>query len=465
MSLSLVRALRTASSPGIAFVGAGGKTTAMFQLAYGLKKEQNKSVMVTATSHLGLWQTPFADTHIIAETPAALEENKPKLEGIVLVTGDLVDERTKPLNGQTLNWLHQYCEEHSLPLLIEADGSRQRPLKAWTNHEPPIPPFVSQVVQVVGITGVEKPLNNENVHRPEAFSFLSGLNMGEPVTRDALIKVLNHTEGGLKNVPVQARRTVLINQADTAELQASAHGLVRPLLSNYDSVIIASLKQERISAVHEPIAGIILAAGESTRFGETKQLLDWKGKPFVRAVSMIALEAGLSPVIVVTGANAEKVESTVKDLDVAIVRNEDWKSGQGSSIKAAVQALSMPSLHLQNSFPKSFGFEGVWKRTGGAIFLLTDQPQITTSILHALVQKHADGLYSIVAPMVMDRRANPVLFDRDAFPDLMTLEGDVGGRAVFHKHHVEYLPWHDDSLLLDVDTPEMYQRLISDESL
>jgi molybdenum cofactor cytidylyltransferase len=237
------------------------------------------------------------------------------------------------------------------------------------------------------------------------------------------------------------------------------------LLSNYDSVIIASLKQERISAVHEPIAGIILAAGESTRFGETKQLLDWKGKPFVRAVSMIALEAGLSPVIVVTGANAEKVESTVKDLDVAIVRNEDWKSGQGSSIKAAVQALSMPSLHLQNSFPKSFGFEGVWKRTGGAIFLLTDQPQITTSILHALVQKHADGLYSIVAPMVMDRRANPVLFDRDAFPDLMTLEGDVGGRAVFHKHHVEYLPWHDDSLLLDVDTPEMYQRLISDESL
>ena len=67
--------------------------------------------------------------------------------------------------------------------------------------------------------------------------------------------------------------------------------------------------------------------------------------------------------------------------------------------------------------------------------------------------------------MVIDRRANPVLFDRATFSDLLTLEGDVGGRAVFHKHRVEYLPWHDDRLLLDVDTPEMYQRLIADDTL
>jgi CTP:molybdopterin cytidylyltransferase MocA len=51
------------------------------------------------------------------------------------------------------------------------------------------------------------------------------------------------------------------------------------------------------------------------------------------------------------------------------------------------------------------------------------------------------------------------LFDRDTFPDLLTLEGDVGGRGIFSKHDVEYLPWHDDSLLLDVDEPEDYQRL------
>ena len=465
MSLSLVRALRIDSLTRIAFVGAGGKTTAMFQLARSLNKEQSLSVIVTTTSHLGSWQIPFADTHIIAESPAALEENKHKLHGVVLITGDLDGERTKPLNDQTLNRLHHYCEEHSLPLLIEADGSRQKPLKAWKDHEPPVPSFVNQVVQVVGITGVGKLLNHENVHRPEIFSTLSTLNIGEIVTRDAMIKVLKHTEGGLKNIPVNARRTILINQADTAELQAAAHGLVLPLLSTYDSVIISSLKEETVFAVHEPIAGIILAAGESRRFGQTKQLLDWKGKPFVRTVATIALGAGLSPVVVVTGANAEKVEAAVKDLDVAIVRNPDWKSGQGGSISAAVKALTLSPPFPRETSPKSSGFEGRWEGVGGAIFLLTDQPQITTSILHALVQKHAEELYPIVAPMVMDRRANPVLFDRDTFDDLITLEGDVGGRAIFHKHRVEYLPWHDDRLLLDVDTPEMYQRLISDESL
>ncbi|HEX5836214.1 MAG TPA: NTP transferase domain-containing protein, partial [Anaerolineales bacterium] len=109
--------------------------------------------------------------------------------------------------------------------------------------------------------------------------------------------------------------------------------------------------------------------------------------------------------------------------------------------------------------------ERAGRRVGGAIFLLADQPQVTDLILRALIEKHAEGLYRVVAPMVMDRRANPVLFDRSTFSDLATLEGDMGGRAIFHKHRVEYLPWHDDRLLLDVDTPEMYERLLSDDTL
>ena len=97
--------------------------------------------------------------------------------------------------------------------------------------------------------------------------------------------------------------------------------------------------------------------------------------------------------------------------------------------------------------------------TGGGIFLLADQPQITPAIIHALVEEHAATLAPVIAPLVLDQRANPVLFDRVAFSDLMTLKGDVGGRGIFSKYKVSYLPWHDDALLLDVDTPEHYQRL------
>ncbi|HET9913397.1 MAG TPA: selenium cofactor biosynthesis protein YqeC [Anaerolineales bacterium] len=450
MKLTLAPALRVGSSPCVAFIGAGGKTTAMFQLA----RQLPSPVIVTGTSHLGLWQGKWADQHIITETPARLEELERGLKGVILVTGETDGDRVKPINSELLIWLKEFCGDHSIPLLIEADGSRMKPLKAWAEHEPPIPSFVETVVQVVGLTGLGKTLSHENVHRPEIFAKLSGLHVGELITPDSLVRVLTHPEGGLKNIPTYAQRAILLNQADTPELQSATLGLAKALLPTYPSVIVSSLEQKKIFAVHEPVAGIILAAGESRRFGQPKQLLDWKGQPFVRAVAKTALEAGLSPVIVVTGANAEQVELAVKDLDVTVIRNEEWKSGQASSIRAGVRALT----------PKPTPITGEGN-AGAAIFLLADQPQVNTSILRALVEKHAKGLYPIIAPMVMDRRANPVLFDQVTFPDLLLLEGDVGGRAVFHRHRVEYLTWHDDRLLLDVDTPEMYQRLISDETL
>ena len=441
MNLSLAQALRVNSAACVAFIGAGGKTTAMFQVARELSKDNGKSpVIVTATSHLGVWQLGVANRHIVADTPGPIENLEHGLSGVTLITGEIDENRTKPLNDDLINWLQQFCGYHAIPLLIEADGSRGKPLKGWADHEPPIPSFVTQVAHIAGLGGLGKSLTDENVHRPELFSRLSGLRIGEPITTNAFTQVLTHPQSGIKNIPAKARKAIVLNQADTHELQSAAQGMAQDLIPAYDSVIISSLEQERIFAVHEPIAGIILAAGESKRFGQPKQLLDWKGQPFVRVVAQTALKAGLSPVLVVTGANAPSVESTVKDLNLTVLYNPAWKSGQGSSIRAAIHALTLPSS----------------RTVGGAIFLLTDQPQVTTSILRGLMEKHAEGLYPVVAPMVMDQRANPVLFDHATFVDLAALEGDVGGRAIFHKHRVEYLPWHDDRLLLDVDTPEMY---------
>jgi molybdenum cofactor cytidylyltransferase len=472
MGLTLAKALRANSSPRMAFTGAGGKTTAMFQLA----RELPPPVIVTATTHLGAWQIELADRHIIAETPAPLEELEHGMSGVILITGKVEGDRTQPITENLLHWLHQFCGYHSIPLLIEADGARQRPLKAWAEHEPPIPPFAEQVVEVAGLSGMGKPVDAENVHRPELFSKLSGLTGGEIVTAEALTRVLLSAEGGQKNIPPGARKSILLNQADTLELQSVARGMTQSLLGKFSSVIISSLKQGQIFAVHERVAGIVLAAGESTRFGQPKQLLDWKGQPFVRAVAKTALEAGLSPVVVVTGSNAGQVENAINDLPVTIVRNEEWQEGQASSIRAGIQSLTLhppsfghiPQIQQGNSdYQKKSGvaFGGGWEGVGACIFLLVDQPQVTATVLQALVESHATHLQPVLAPMVQDQRANPVLFDRATFKDLLELTGDTGGRGIFHKHRVGYLPWHDDRLLLDVDTPEMYQRLLSDETL
>jgi molybdenum cofactor cytidylyltransferase len=444
MSLTLAEALRLNTPCITAFIGSGGKTTAIFQLARQIKPP----VIVTATSHMGAWQLTYADRHIIATDINPLIDPDFDPNQVILVTGEIEGGRTRPVSEDVLQRLREICRVRSIPLLIEADGSRQKPLKAWAEHEPTVPAFVDVVVEVVGMNGLGRPLSEENVHRAHLFSEQSQLGRGEIVTRTALTHILLHQTKPWDRLPASVRRAILLNQADTPEQQAAARGMAGELLSKFHAVLISSLIQKKIFAVHEPVAGVVLAAGESTRYGRPKQFLDWRGESFVRVVARRALEAGLSPVLVVTGSGGREIEQVMVDLDVQIVGNQNWERGQSESIRAGIRVMTAPSNH-----------------PGACIFLLVDQPQITPAILQALTEKHAEGLYSIIAPLVMDRRANPVLFDKRTFPDLLTLQGDVGGRAIFHKHPVEYLPWHDDRLLLDVDTPEQYRRLLEDETL
>jgi molybdenum cofactor cytidylyltransferase len=404
----------------------------MFQLA----RELGTRVIVTATTHLGAWQIPLADRHIVAETPEEIGEIH---EGITLITGKLVGERSSPVNSSVLYWLREVAKNDQTPLLVEADGARQKPLKAPAAHEPPIPEFVRTVVVVTGLSGLGEPVV-ETVFREEEFERISD-SAHQRVTAEMVVKALSHIEGGLKNIPEGARRVALLNQADTPELQAVAQKMSKELLKKFDSVVVASLKEKKVWATYERIAGIVLAAGESKRFGKPKQLLDWNGKPFIRQVAETALGAGLSPVAVITGANAEEVEQALIGLDVILVRNEGWKSGQASSIVAGVKSLP--------------------DNVGASFFLLADQPQIGAEVIRALMELRAQNLSPILAPLVMEeRRANPVLFDRVTFPDLLALTGDVGGRAIFDKHKVEYLPWYNNDLLLDVDSPQDYERLM-----
>jgi molybdenum cofactor cytidylyltransferase len=457
---------------GVAFVGSGGKSTALFQLA----RELPPPVIVSATTHLSTSQIRLADSHWIAEKPedlAALEES---LGGVMLVTGPIDGDRTTGLSDSLMNKLHAICMSHYLPLLIEADGSRQKPLKAPADHEPVVPQFVETVVVVAGLSGLGKPLTEEFVHRPKIFARLSGLKLGETITSEALIRELFHPAGGLNNLPSGVRRVLLLNQADTPEIQAQARGMTDQLRSCFHAVILASLDprstiadlptsvlnpQSIIHAVHESVAGIILAAGGSSRFGQPKQLLDWRGQPFIRSVADAALAAGLSPVVVVTGANAEAVTLAISNLPVTIRLNPDWQMGQSSSIQAGLRALFQQSL--QDATQNTCGAVTGWEEIGAAIFLLADQPQVTPTVLRALCEEHARTLAPIVAPLVQGQRANPVLFDRRSFQDLMALNGDVGGRAIFSKFPVNYLTWHDQDLLSDVDTPVEYRKLVHGE--
>ncbi|MBU0512278.1 MAG: putative selenium-dependent hydroxylase accessory protein YqeC [Chloroflexi bacterium] len=471
--MDLKTALRLPAFPRLALVGAGGKTTALFHLA----RQFAPPVLVTATTHLADEQLKLADHHFFVECPEDLTPLEADLPpGVILLTGRGDGSgRSCGVGAGTLERIRTLAESRRLPLLIEADGSRQLPLKAPAPHEPPIPEFVDTVIVVAGLSALGNPLAPERVHRPERFAAISGLSTGETITPDALARVLTHPNGGLKNIPANARRVALLNQADTPEAQIQASALAGLLLPTFDAIVIASLnpgggqqpaagdrqpaagglqsavgsqhpavggrQSAVVYATHEPVAGIVLAAGEASRFKQPKQLLPWRGKPLVWHVAHAALEAGLSPVVVVSGAYTRELRPALAGLPVRVLHNPRWEEGQGTSVGAGVREIP--------------------PRSGAAVFLLADQPTIPVPLLLQLVETHARARSPIVAPFVKGQRANPVLFDRDVFADLIALSGDIGGRKLFSKYPVFQVPWDDPALLLDVDTLEDYHRLVA----
>jgi len=449
--MRLIDAISVEKTSRIAFVGAGGKTTAMFRLARQAKKAGMDLIFCSATTHLAEEQVELADHHIILNTMDdvhRLDAISP--EGVVLLTGALgEDERTQGLSLELISEVDKLASRYHAALLIEADGARCKPLKAPADHEPVIPPWVERVVVVVGMSGLGKPLTGDVVHRPDIFGELAGLLRGEVISNEALSQVLLSEAGGMKGIPSRARRIVLLNQCDDIEKAAQGKLLSEKLKLGYGQVILSKLAKsspDEVVAVNRRIAGIILAAGGSVRMGQPKQLLDWHGKPFVQAVAETALSSGLAQVIVVTGAYQDEVDEALEGLRVIVRHNPDWIEGQASSVRKAIESLSPADQDVY-----------------GVIFFLVDQPQISVALVQSLLDTYHTSLSPIVAPLINDRRGNPVLFDQMTFEELSKLTGDAGGRQVFSRFEVKYIPWLDDKMGLDVDTLEDYKRLLRDE--
>src|SRR5574338_833059 len=196
--MDLRKALRLKPSEQLAIVGSGGKTSALLQIARAYKTP----VVIAASTHLGVWQAKFADHHLMVTRPEDVEGSAGSIEGVTLISGPAgEDERLRELDMDMLAALHRLARSLGFPLLIEADGARQRPLKAPADHEPLIPAWVDSLVVVAGLSGLGKPLDETTVHRPEQYSLLSGLGPGEEMIVDILVNVLLNPQGGCKGIP------------------------------------------------------------------------------------------------------------------------------------------------------------------------------------------------------------------------------------------------------------------------
>lgn len=192
------------------------------------------------------------------------------------------------------------------------------------------------------------------------------------------------------------------------------------------------------------IGAVILAAGSSSRLGQPKQLLQVGGESLLRRTTRIALETGCRPVVVVLGADMERMWEEIADLRVEIVVNFGWESGMATSLRAGLQGMIMSPAPPTSTF-----------------LLVCDQPYLSKEVLMDLAQARAEK-GRIAAVSVYDSGAigTPCLFTAPLYPELLSLKGEQGARKLIARltlEQVACVPFPQGEI--DVDTPEDWEQI------
>ncbi len=190
------------------------------------------------------------------------------------------------------------------------------------------------------------------------------------------------------------------------------------------------------------IAGILLAAGRSTRMGTNKLLSPIGDRPMVRMTAEALLASAAGPVLVVTGHERERVEAALEGLDVRFIDNPAYATGLASSLKAGLMAVPQDA--------------------DGAVIALGDMPLVASQHVDRLIAAFSPAeKRTIIVPVHAGQRGNPVLWGRQHFADMLGLDGDRGAKALMedHEDHVTEIALRSDAVLADFDTPEALARL------
>jgi molybdenum cofactor cytidylyltransferase len=189
------------------------------------------------------------------------------------------------------------------------------------------------------------------------------------------------------------------------------------------------------------VAGLILAAGGSTRMGRPKQLLEYLGTSLLRRAVQTAVAGGLSPLIVVLGAGAEELIQELDGLPVQHVTNHAWSRGLGTSIRAGMHALqTSPDVEA-------------------VVIMLCDQPEVSAQLIGSLVETYRSQGASVIASAYSGTRGVPALFARRMFSKLESLPDTLGAKQIIADagEAVQVLPFPQGNC--DIDTPADYDQL------
>ena len=242
----------------VSFVGGGGKTSLLFHLANRLT-HSGKRVLTTTTTKIFVPTPEQSKTILVGNAPEALLT---QVSSLLLNTNHItaaavqMNESNK-LQGFSSEAISFFQKSGLFDwILVEADGSARRSLKAPAEHEPVIPADTSVLVAVAGLDLIGEPLSEQLVFRSTRAGEIMGLSIGETITETSLVRLFMHPIGSFKGAPPQARRFIFLNKADSAE-RCTYGATVSHILSRMESppaeavIVGQALASLRIHALHQ----------------------------------------------------------------------------------------------------------------------------------------------------------------------------------------------------------------------
>lgn len=421
----------------ISIIGGGGKTTSMFRLGRELKKF-NKKILITTTTGIFIPQQGSYEKLILLE-----ERNENDLKDLpagITIIGSKIDEEKKKLMGIDKETIDDFFKNKIFDyIIVEADGSKRKSIKAPASHEPVIPSLTTKTVGVIGMDAVHKRIYEENVHRADIFVNVTNSKLGDIIDEDVIYNLIISKMGIFKCSPKNSDRYIILNKVETNERRKVSEKIKYKLLmnnTNIKNLIIGSIGKEA------KVTGIIMSSGFSRRMKKDKLLLKLGDKTVIERVIESCVKSNLDDIIIVY--RRDGIRDIAIRYNLKTVFNEFAEQGQSESIKLGVNSIS--------------------EDTDGIMFIVGDQPHLDSKTIDTLLNEFEKNKEKIIIPIYNKNKGNPTIFPVFLKEQFDSLEGDVGGKAIINNNleKVRYIEIKNYKAGLDMDTVKEYEELKED---